>query len=159
MALLWSVPAAADLDVRFVEGAPKDRFELVNTSACATGPISVRLDLSGSAGGLIFDVTEAGAGVEVFQPFELAEGADALAALPSVADGDDVLTLDLIDLPADTRVSFTIDVDDTLGGREITVSGAEIEGALVTARLQDRQVQSQFTAEATARLGLASCIS
>ena len=73
---LIAMPAAADIRVDFIEGAPKDRFEIANTATCALGAVEVVIDLSGSAGALVFDTEEAGQGVEVFQPFALVDGAD-----------------------------------------------------------------------------------
>jgi hypothetical protein len=40
-------------------------------AACATGPFDLTIDLAGSPSNLIFDITDDGAGVEVFQPCEL----------------------------------------------------------------------------------------
>mgnify|MGYP006174835655 CR=1 FL=1 len=123
--------AAADIGVRFIEGAPKDRFEITNLGKCALVATDVVIDLRGSAAGLVFDVTGAGAGVEVFQPFELVSGADALASPSRVADGDRQITLSVRRLAPAGRIAFTIDVDDTVGPRGITVSDSEIEGAVV----------------------------
>ena len=69
--LLTTQTAAADIAVRFVESAPKDRFIIENLGDCALTAAGLTLDMAGSAGGLIFDVTGSGAGVEVFQPFDL----------------------------------------------------------------------------------------
>ena len=128
--VLLATGARADIAVRFQEGAPKDRFSFENRGACVlTGDL--RLDLESSRGGLVFDVSAAGAGVEVFQPFDLVEGADHVRGVPVVADGDRAVVLRVADWPAGARIAFTIDVDDTLKGREITVSDAEIAGATV----------------------------
>lgn len=133
LATLLATPAAADIAVRFTEGAPKDRFTISNASACATGAIEVEIDLSGSAAGLIFDTTGRGAGVEVFQPFELVSGSAQVTAVSEITDGDSRAVLSLSDLPAQGDVSFTIDVDDTLpssSNGQIMISGGEIEGAV-----------------------------
>lgn len=130
-ACLAAAPANADIRVRFIEGAPKDQFVLVNEGRCAVPPSELVVDLSGSTAGLIFDVTGNGAGVEVFQPFELVEGAGALKGTPHVSDGDTQVSLSMDQLAPRARIAFTIDVDDTLGARGITVSGAEIAGATV----------------------------
>jgi len=63
---LCATPAFADIEVTFLESAPKDRFTFTNTGACDLGPAVLSLDLAGSAAGLIFDTSGAGAGVEVF---------------------------------------------------------------------------------------------
>lgn len=133
IAALWLAcsGAQADLNLRFIEGAPKDRFEITSTADCLDGPVSIELNLAPSAGALIFDVTEQGGGVDVFQPFELVAGGDLVSASSDVKDGDQILTLTLSQLPKDRPVSFTIDVDDTVSARQITVNGSEIEGAEV----------------------------
>ncbi|MBM7068337.1 hypothetical protein [Actibacterium sp. 188UL27-1] len=125
--------AQADLAVRFVEGAPKDRFVLENTG-CPLGPAIVTLDLTSSAGGLIFDITASGAGVEVFQPVEIQQGADALIGMTVVGDGDQILQLSLAGLAVGQSVTLTTDLDDTapqsaLG--QIRVAGTEIAGSAV----------------------------
>ncbi|MEL7344654.1 MAG: aggregation factor core protein MAFp3, isoform C, partial [Pseudomonadota bacterium] len=97
-ALAIASPAAADLSIRFIEGAPKDRFSFENTGTCAIQDAVLTLDLSGSAAGLIFDVTAEGAGVEVFQPLEFVSGLDALSAVPEVQDGQNSVSIDVATL-------------------------------------------------------------
>ena len=147
--LLSATAATADLAVRFDEGAPKDRFTLTNTGDCALPAMEVTLDLGTAPAGLIFDVTSAGAGVEVFQPFEMVAGGDALVELPRVLDGDNAVKLQLRGLAAGAEVAFTVDVDDTAGGREITVSGSEIAGAAV--RMAMGGVMQSAVMDSTAR--------
>ena len=159
VAALMPVPAFADLLVRFDEGAPKDRFTLTQTGGCPLGPSEITIDLSGSAAGLIFDVTSDGAGVEVFQPFELTAGAAQIATLPVVTDGDTKLTLSITSLPDDESVAFTIDVDDTLGSRAITVSDSEITGASVILRQDQTVLTGVFDQTATTRISVADCTS
>lgn len=156
--LVAPVAAHADLRVSFIEGAPKDRFVIVNDGDCALPAASVLVDLSTSAAGLVFDVTGAGAGVQVFQPFEITEGATALRSVPEVRDGQTEVQLDLLGLDAGQAVAFTIDVDDTLGQRAITVSRAEIEGATVTLMQGDAAQTAAFTTEAQAVLPLEVCV-
>jgi hypothetical protein len=158
-ALLVALPAWADIEVRFVEGAPKDRFVFTNTGGCATGPLTLTLDLAGSAAGLIFDVTQAGAGVQVYQPFEVVTGGTLLTAAPQVRDGDTRLVLSLSDLPVGQRLEFTIDVDDTAGSRATLVSDAEMARAGVQAQLADGTRDATFDATSRARLSTPACIS
>ncbi|TCL09139.1 hypothetical protein BXY66_1182 [Shimia isoporae] len=157
LAAVVATHALSDVDVRFVEGAPKDRFEVTNSGACALTASTVALDLSTSQAGLIFDVTGAGAGVEVFQPFEITAGKEALKRIPVVTDGQDKLLLEIETLEPGAMVSFTIDVDDTIGQREITVSGSEIEGASVHLQQADAKTIATFTPSATARIETAGC--
>ncbi|WP_170356265.1 aggregation factor core [Ruegeria lacuscaerulensis] len=112
----------------------------------------MKVDLSPSSGRLIFDVSEAGAGVEVFQPLEVIDGAEALLDVPSVVDGQD-----FIDLQIGSSISFTIDVDDTIGQREITVSGSEIAGAKVTYAKEGESSNAVFSSDAQTLLSIPDC--
>jgi hypothetical protein len=156
-ALGLTAPAMAEIQVKFLEGAPKDRFVITNTGTCDLGASTVKIDLAGSPYGLIFDVTGNGAGVEVFQPLEFTNGADLLVNQPRVRDGDNSIVLQLKALQAKASVSFTIDVDDTAKKREITVSNSEFLGA--TARLETGAFVSQvgFGAGAVANVQRPGC--
>lgn len=159
LASLISSPALAGLNVRFVEGAPKDRFTISPSSGCDLGPMTLTIDLAPSPYGLIFDTTSRGAGVDVFQPLEITHGRNRLTALPTVKDGDNVIKLDIAGLPNQEKISFTIDVDDTAKNREITVSDAEIRGAQVTALYAGSTSEAVFGDNATASIGLSGCTS
>lgn len=143
-ALLFATTATADLVVTFDEGAPKDRFTFQNSGACALPASTLALDLKGSAGALVFDTTDQGAGVEVFQPFELVSGKAVVTGTSTVTDGDTRLTIDIKGLNAGEKLAFTIDVDDTLGQREITVNDAEISGAIVSTTGAGEQASAAF---------------
>lgn len=151
------LPASADMAVRFIEGAPKDRFEITNRSTCAVTGADVTIDLKLSAAGLIFDITDQGAGVDVFQPFELVAGSDALSGRSQVKDGDREVTLSIRRLGAGETIAFTVDVDDTLGPRGITVSGSEIQGALVRVDLARTSQSGRFNAQSEARVKMPLC--
>ncbi|MFT6224855.1 MAG: hypothetical protein ACJA1F_002712 [Paracoccaceae bacterium] len=152
-----ATPAFADIAFSFKEGAPKDRFTITNAGGCSIETATIMLDLSKSKSGLIFDVTGNGAGVEVFQPLMMVVGADALRTIPSVEDGDNRIRLDIAQLAAGKEISFTIDVDDTMGGREITVSGSEIEGAQVTFSQNGRIETAIFDSTARGLIKLDTC--
>ncbi len=156
---LTATSALADLSVRFDEGAPKDRFTLTNRGACTLPGFTVTLDLGSAPAGLIFDVTGRGAGVQVFQPFDLVEGAGLLSETPSVLDGDSAIELRLIGLDVGESVAFTIDVDDTGGGSQTIVSGSEIAGAEVRVGFAGQTLRGVFTDAARATVGLAACTS
>lgn len=155
--MLATANAVADVEVSFREGAPKDRFEIVNTSTCALANAELVIDLDGSAGGLIFDVTATGAGVEVFQPFELVSGEEFLTAQPEVKDGDRRLALSIGSLPAGAKIGFTIDVDDTAKGREITVTDSELSGAKVMLRGAKGSLEQVFGARPSLKLDGSIC--
>lgn len=150
-------PLHAGLEVRFVEGAPKDQFIVNNVGHCDLSASTLSLDLSPSSGRLIFDVSEAGAGVEVFQPLEFTNGAEALLDVPSVVDGQDFIEIQIASLKAGSNIAFTIDVDDTIGQREITVSGAEIAGATVTFAKEGKSSTAVFSADAQTSLAIPNC--
>ncbi len=152
-----ATPASADIAFSFSEGAPKDRFTIANSSGCSIGSAMIILDLSTSKAGLIFDVTGKGAGVEVFQPLTLTSGADALRTSPRVKDGDNRIKFDIKQLAAGKNISFTIDVDDTLGSRAITVSGSEIEGAQVSFSQGDTTKTATFGSNARGSIEVDGC--
>ena len=107
--------------------------------------IIVEFDLTSSVGRLIFDTTANGAGVEVFQPFEVREGEVRLLAENKVNDGERMLSVGIKKLSPDTSVSFTLDVDDTLPKSElgnIRVSGSEISNGQVSVSYGDEPVSS-----------------
>ncbi|WP_319545977.1 aggregation factor core [Ruegeria conchae] len=155
--LLVASSLQAGVQIRFIEGAPKDRFVLTNVGTCQVEASNVKIDLSQSAGRLIFDVTEKGAGVEVFQPLEFVEGADALRQLPSVMDGQNTIELEIASLAAGDTLAFTIDVDDTTGQREITVTGSEIEGATVSYSDADETRTATFSSDALVHVTTKDC--
>ena len=124
----------ASLQIDFTESAPKDWFSVTNTSACQLDSFNVLFDLSNTYGRLIFDTTSSGAGVEVYQPFEVRGGEIQLTSGTEVLDGDNTLSITISNLAPDQTASFTIDVDDTKVQSElgqIRVSRAEISGALI----------------------------
>jgi hypothetical protein len=108
---------------------------------------------------LIFDVTEAGAGVEVFQPVEVVSGGQNIEAVTDVADGDQSLKVTLMDLAADAQAVLTVDMDDTDGGRQITVSGFEMAGATARVTTQTSVSDVAFDDTGSARVMLAACVS
>lgn len=150
-------PALADLNVEFVEGAPKDRFVVTNSGSCDLEAMRLTLDLSTSEAGVIFDVTGSGAGVEVFQPFEITSGSALLVDTPRITDGDQAVTLHLKRLPRATPVAFTIDVDDTRGQREITVADSEMRGATASVQLASQTVSDTFGEDAVASIRMPEC--
>ena len=150
---------ASELSVRFAESAPKDRFVVKNTGACALDAVGLTLDLDGSAGGLIFDTAGGGAGVEVFQPVEIASVSGAKVTLMDVEDGDTRMYLSLTDVAPGAEVVVTIDVDDTVKVSDlgqIRVTGGEIAGARI---LNDAGSEATFGKDARAVLQLDDCVS
>lgn len=155
--LLISSPAYAGVQVEFLEGAPKDRFILTNLGSCDIGSGQFVIDFAASKAGLIFDITGSGAGVEVFQPFEITAGAQHLASQPVISDGDQRAILDITDLDHNKSIAFTIDVDDTNGTREITVSDQEIQGTIVSFETANTTYSAVFEANAQVVLNIPAC--
>lgn len=156
-ALFIASPSVADVRVQFVEGAPKDAFIITNQGTCNIGPAELVIDFAATNAGLIFDVSATGAGVEVFQPFEITEGADLLTSQPTITDGDQTATLSIATLGPDQKIAFTIDVDDTNGTREITVSDDEINGAQISLNASGKQTTAVLAANAEAMLTVGGC--
>jgi hypothetical protein len=157
--MLLSGPAWADLEVRFREAAPKDRFTIRNAGACAVLWIDLTIDLSGSPYGLVFDVTGAGPGVNTFQPFEAVAGEAFLDGVPEVTDGDTSVSFSLRGLGPNQHVVFTADIDDTAGPGASTVSPTEIFGATVRAEGDHGASEARFGLDAAARLPVSGCVS
>jgi hypothetical protein len=164
---LWAQAAPGcvrEVSLVFTESAPRDRFEIRNDSSPGQRIQRLTLDLSPSAGRLIFDTTEGGTGVEVFQPFRTEPGEARLSRLPVVDDGSDRITLDFTRFEPGQRFRFSIDVDDRLTTSDlgqIRVSGREMEGALLTAEFGARgatggAVQARVDGNNRAR-GQAAC--
>jgi hypothetical protein len=111
------------------------------------------LDLGGSSGGLIFDTTAQGAGVEVFPPVEsLTEN----VTTSPVTDGATTLDIMVATLPTDGTIRLTADLDDTIvGGRQITVTGSEIAGATVAMTTADQVTRGVFGTDGAVYLDLA----
>ncbi|MGH1440111.1 MAG: hypothetical protein ACRBBR_08390 [Cellvibrionaceae bacterium] len=144
----FSLVAHANIEVRFVEGAPKDEFLIQNTGQCSIKQFTLDIDLSSSEGNLIFDTTNAGQGVEVFQPFEATSGQFELISQTNgneVKDGDNTLSLKVPEIKPQQVISFTIDVDDKLENSQlgqIQVTGSEIKGALAKLNINQENFSS-----------------
>ena len=158
---MLSATVYADIQVSFKDGAPKDKFVIENTSTCAVKDISMTIDLLQSTGRLIFDTSESGKGVEVFQLFEVTRGQIALKANTQVNDGATQLSLDIKTIAANDFASFTIDVDDTLSTSQlgnIRVTGNEIANASVLININgDEIVKAAFDLDGKALVTMSKC--
>jgi hypothetical protein len=166
--LLSTQPVLANIDIDFIEGAPKDTFVITNTNTCTTKSMLLTIDLSPSMGKLIFDTTAADAGAEVFQPFEVTKGNIKLVdkntqndATNGVRDGNSELSLQIGSLQSQESVSFTIDVDDTLPKSalgKIRVSTAEIENGVVQLMMKGKwPIIAPFNSSNKATIVLPPC--
>lgn len=157
IACMIGTASQADVNVTFFEGAPKDKFVLTNVGSCELESVNLTLDLTGSDSGLIFDVTDSGQGVEVFQPFQFVSGQDLVADTPNVGDGDKTVTLSMDRFGIGQSIAFTIDLDDTSGGREITVSDSEMSGATVSVATAKGTFSGVFGGNSEARVLVPDC--
>ncbi len=57
LTLLSLQTAQTNIEIDFVESAPKDRFVINNVGQCILENLELEMDLSESTGGLIFDTT------------------------------------------------------------------------------------------------------
>ncbi|MEM7521245.1 MAG: aggregation factor core [Pseudomonadota bacterium] len=151
---LIAAPLHADVVVTFQDSAPKDIFSIRHDGTC---PLSgaLNIDIGAAPSGLIFDTAASGAGVQVFQPFEVTEGASVLLSVPVISDGDSLISLAIQDLVPGDIIRFTIDVDDTTSRRQITVDGSEIAGAVASFE----GGSGRFDAKGTARIPVPGCFS
>lgn len=159
-ASLLAQTASANLQVKFTESAPRDRFVIENTGDCQLSNLRLEIDLSDSAGQLIFDTTERGAGVEVFQPFEVTGGSLQLSGATAVNDGDQRVQLVIAELGVGEAASFTIDVDDTLSNSElgnIRVSGSEIKSGRANLITGSHASSDTFNEQGIATLLFPAC--
>lgn len=152
---------ATELSLTFVESAPVDLLIVENQSDCDLHDFKMRIDLAPSAGGLLFDVSEGGAGASAYQPFELLEGHGAVRAFAQVEDGDRQALIEFNHLEARARVIFMIDLDNTLTqsafGQTI-VDAPEIAGATVTIiTAGEAPLVSQFHPDGRAETRLGGC--
>ena len=159
--LLISHSTHANIEVDFFESAPKDLFVINNVGDCALDNLTLTIDLTKSAGRLIFDTTSTGAGVEVFQPFEVREGTIKVTSPQGVKDGDNKLVVSIKTLPSGKSVSFTIDVDDTLPKSalgNIRVAGSEMKNGLVKVSSKElKPTTALFDSTSNATLVLPAC--
>lgn len=147
------------IKLAFSEGAPKDQFVITNTGHCVI-TAAIRIDLTRSAGRLIFDTTASGAGVEEYQPFEVSQGKDFVSKVLMIEDGDQLSMIKIKDLPPDTEIVITVDVDDQLSQSDlgqIRISGDEFEGATVSIFSNERRVNAVFGKDARTQLDLTPC--
>ncbi len=149
--------------VTFSESAPKDSFTITNAGNCKINELELRIDLASSKGGLIFDPTGSGAGVQVFQPLEVTTGQSYISAVSKVSDGGRDVDLRLNSFVPGAEVSFTVDVDDTLPRErselgQTRVSDAEISGALIYSKADNgASAKATFGADATAQIPRIPC--
>lgn len=139
-----------DLNVKFIESAPRDRFMIKNNSSIEVEIISASFDLSNSQGNLIFDTEDGGTGVEVFQKFRSETDKVKLVSSPDVRDGDSQLDIAFETFSQFEEYQFSIDVDDQnlnsdLG--QIRVTGGELAGAEVTFTIRQNDVYRPVTAK------------
>lgn len=138
----------------FIEDSA-DVFVLSNASDPGWSARRVEIDLRGSRGALIFDVTDSGAGVSGWQPYTPAGGTAVVVGPTEVTDGDRLLDMAFGRFAPGERFAFSIDLDDTLPGPTQTwIDDDELAGAVVSAVFagpDGREVERSATFEADSR--------
>lgn len=115
------------LGLRLAEGSPRDSLRLETESVADWRLVRLEIDLSASAGGLIFDSAAGGGGVAGYGDLEAESGA-VFAARPALADGGQTATL-LFEPVAPGAVAWlSLDVDGA-GGYSATILSDEIRRA------------------------------
>jgi len=124
---------STEVTISFDEGAPVDTF-LIEYRTGSWEISSVTIDLSRSAGKLIFDTTDGGKGIDVFQPFRTVSGNAKINNSNPVSDGGNIMELTFSSFKSGDRYMFSIDVDDQLSQSDLgqtRVTGGEMENAEV----------------------------
>lgn len=163
VATLAIAPASAnaDLVVRFLEGAPKDRFVVTNSSGCTYDRGTLIIDLGTSPMGLYFDTKRGGAGQNVAQPFEIAGLNKLEASAEPVADGAMTAKVLFSDFTPEASLEITVDVDDSVRSGPMGVqmiANNEMMGATVRAVFEDSTArEARFDADGEARVAAPTC--
>jgi len=165
LSVAWAVDAEAcgpRVEVRFVDDAGGDWFQIENTSQEPWSIRTLTIVLRGSSGHLVFDTAAGGEGASMHTPFEVigGEGVGYLGAT-LVDDGSDAVTLTFSDFLPGRSFDFIVDVDDRLADSDLGqayVTGREIEGAqvnadMVTANGRRARVRGEFRVDGDATLG------
>jgi hypothetical protein len=158
---ITTLPANADLVVRFEEAAPKDRFVVTNHTGCAFDRGVLVISLEPSHRGLLFDTERGGAGENVAQPLEIAVAENVDAVTAPVVDGARSAKVAFNGFPPEGRLVITIDVDDSDRSGPMGVqmiSNSEMAGALVRLVLEGGVArEAVFNAQGEARVAAADC--
>ena len=125
-----AAPAAADVEVQF-SGSRGDNFIITNTVACTLKNSRIEIDLSPSAGGVFFDVSEASPGYGRPIPFRLWAGAEYLEDIPDVKDGDTKIVFKIKALPGGAFIRFSADTDFEKQGSGAFTNTSFVEGGLI----------------------------
>lgn len=119
------------LIVDYTEDSP-DYFVLRNASDPGWSVLRVEIDLRETRGGVIFDVSELGAGVSAYQPYGMPSGTAELVGRTEVNDGDSMMSLAFRQFEPGAYFAFAIDLDDTLAnGTQTWIAPAEMAGGIV----------------------------
>ena len=120
--------------VIYREDAPTDFLTIENASIGQWRLTALEIDLSPSAGRLVFDPLPGGGGAGSAAPMLWVSGVQP-AAPPAPLDGAKRATLSFGGVPPQERSVFSLDLDDTLpaGSLPTRVALTEIEGAKIIA--------------------------
>lgn len=85
-------------------------------------------------------------------------GGELVVTSPQINDGDQSVTLLLQNFGPNQVVAFTIDVDDTTGAREITVSNSEMQGATVSAVISNKTFEAVVGKNSEVSIAITDCM-
>ena len=135
----------AGVSGRLVEGAQQNRLDPLEAWDCALHAKDCTIDLSKPQDTHIFDVTVRNVGVGASQLFEILCDQNTIASNSAVFGGQNKPNSRVSTPSTDGSGAFNINVDDSLGKREIAVTGLEIAGSTVVSVGQDPQQRASFS--------------
>ena len=135
----------AGVSGRLVEGVQQNHLDPVEPGDYALQANDCTIDLSKPQVTNIFDVTVRNVGVGASQSFEILCDQNAIASNSAVFGGQNKLNSHVSTPSSDGSGAFKINVDDTLGKREIAVTGLEIAGSTVASVGQEPQQRASFS--------------
>lgn len=160
---LTAVAAKADIRVNYIDTSPSDYFSIENVSGCLLTKGEVTIDFSTSSGQLVFDIIRNGWGdgdnSRSYQPLKVVSGQDFVVDVTDVQDGDNKVTFKFVNFQHGDRITFNVDVDDTIGITHPSVSGSEIEGARLHVITPTIESEGFFDSNAVAETDRTTCMS
>jgi len=146
---LNSTPAMAEVEVQFY--TENDGFSITNLDGCPLTDVEVKIDISSSLGGLVFDTFPGPPGLNRSQSLRIVGGSGYLAQTPVVRDGSQILTLKVKELPSEESVLIALDTDSKTSAWSDT---GDIKGSTVV--ISDSEAVT-FNDRGTAHVPNGSC--
>ncbi len=154
------------LMIEYTDDGP-DVFLIRNLSGEGWALEALSIDLSGSAGDVVFDTVFGGEGAGSPSPFQSLPGEGVrLVAMTPASDGGRLLALRFAGFAPGARFTVSVDIDDRLPNSAMGqsyVTGPELAGAHALARFvgptgAPSDVSAVFDTEAVADSGAGGCV-